>query len=58
MAESFVEGGREKSSLSLCQTCHSRRSWLRISERSWEEGVAEPGLFEEEVYGGRVRFYQ
>lgn len=37
MTESFAEGGKGKSSLGLCQTCHSRRSWPRICERRWEK---------------------
>ena len=34
-AESLVqvEGENGKSSLGLCQACHSRRSWLRICVR-------------------------
>ena len=37
MAESLVVVGENgKSSLGLCQFCHSRRSWLRICVRRWE----------------------
>ena len=52
MADSFVAGGKGKSSLGLCQACHSRRSWLRICVRRWEcdhgklsEGVPSAASF-------------
>ena len=36
MAESFVEGEKGKSSLGVCQDCHSWSNWLRTSECRWE----------------------